>query len=396
MTGSLHSKTDRQGRQRWYGRWRKDGRQLNRFIGDKRVGKSKLGLTRPQAQRRLEAMIGEVVPAPVGGPLTVAELGERYVEAMRVRGRRESSIADVEGHLRVWLAPYFGDRDARSITTDDLEALVVDMQDGRKPGPRQKGDRRYGHACAPKTVRNVLGSLSAILNHAIRRRLGQPPLSVNPVALIWGDLPAAPKHEKRLQFLDSDESEALLAAAETPRERALYMTAFMTGARQAELLGLKWGDLDFPAGKVRIQRSYGVGGFGPTKSGKPRAVPMGDRLAGELDRLYKAQGEPGDDGLVFAGEDGRPMGRTSIWRDFKAACARARLDGRPFHSLRHTFGTRMAASGVAPRALQEFMGHSKLATTEIYLAYAPNEHEVELVNKAFGDDGVSTPLPSVS
>jgi integrase len=46
--------------------------------------------------------------------------------------------------------------------------------------------------------------------------------------------------------------------------------------------------------------------------------------------------------------------------------------GITFHSLRHTFGTRMAAAGVPMRTLQEWMGHRNLATTEIYADYAPD------------------------
>ena len=49
-----------------------------------------------------------------------------------------------------------------------------------------------------------------------------------------------------------------------------------------------------------------------------------------------------------------------------------REGGITFHSLRHTFGTRMAAAGVPMRTLQEWMGHRNLATTEIYADYAPD------------------------
>jgi integrase len=47
-------------------------------------------------------------------------------------------------------------------------------------------------------------------------------------------------------------------------------------------------------------------------------------------------------------------------------------NGITFHSLRHTFGTRVAAAGVPMRTLQEWMGHRNLATTEIYADYAPD------------------------
>ena len=54
-----------------------------------------------------------------------------------------------------------------------------------------------------------------------------------------------------------------------------------------------------------------------------------------------------------------------------------------FHDLRHTFGTRLAASGESMRTIQEFLGHADGKTTQIYTHYAPSEHEVEMVNRAF-------------
>ena len=54
-----------------------------------------------------------------------------------------------------------------------------------------------------------------------------------------------------------------------------------------------------------------------------------------------------------------------------------------FHDLRHTFGTRLAASGESMRTIQEFLGHADSKTTQIYTHYAPSEHEVEMVNRAF-------------
>jgi site-specific recombinase XerD len=54
-----------------------------------------------------------------------------------------------------------------------------------------------------------------------------------------------------------------------------------------------------------------------------------------------------------------------------------------FHDLRHTFGTQLAASGVPLRALQEFLGHEDLKTTQIYAHYSRSAWEVEMVDTAF-------------
>jgi integrase len=73
---------------------------------------------------------------------------------------------------------------------------------------------------------------------------------------------------------------------------------------------------------------------------------------------------------------------------------RAKLEeAHRFHDLRHTFGTRMAAAGVAMRTLQEWMGHRDIETTQRYADYAPSPHEAALVEAAFGDAVVDATVP---
>lgn len=61
-----------------------------------------------------------------------------------------------------------------------------------------------------------------------------------------------------------------------------------------------------------------------------------------------------------------------------------------FHDLRHTFATRLAASGQPMRTIQEFLGHADSKTTQIYAHYAPSAHEVEMVNAAFAEERAET------
>jgi integrase len=77
-----------------------------------------------------------------------------------------------------------------------------------------------------------------------------------------------------------------------------------------------------------------------------------------------------------------------VTKRFKAACRAAGVREIKFHDLRHTFATRLAASGQPQRTIQEFLGHADSKTTQIYAHYAPSEHEVQIVNDAF------TPAPA--
>jgi integrase len=109
------------------------------------------------------------------------------------------------------------------------------------------------------------------------------------------------------------------------------------------------------------------------------------RVAGELDRwrLETRWGSPDD--LVFAEPaSGEVLRRGALMRRYRRALKAAGVEtGHRFHDLRHTFGTAMAAAGVPMRTLQEWMGHRDLATTQRYADYAPNEREVEMVDRAF-------------
>jgi integrase len=84
-----------------------------------------------------------------------------------------------------------------------------------------------------------------------------------------------------------------------------------------------------------------------------------------------------------------------VTRRFKSACEDAGVRVVKFHDLRHTFATRLAASGHPLRTIQEFLGHADSKTTQIYAHYAPSAREVQMVNEAFtrasGDDDADDP-----
>ncbi len=385
--GSLYVHTDAAGRETYYGRWRRNGKQLNRCLGPKRKGK--LGLTLPQAEAELRRLIAEVKPTRSAGgdALTIAELGRRYIAELERQGRKKATLVAVESILRIWLEPFLGERDVRRLKAEDVSDLILLMEKGDRPGARQKGDRRYGKAVGVKSIRNYIGTLSALLGFAERKGW----LETNVARRI--DLPQVTRSEE-IHFLEVDEVNALVAAAQAGAyealDRALYLTAAMTGLRQGELVALRWRDVDWPAGRVRVRQNYVLGEFGTPKSKRStRSVPLADAVGGELERLFKASSRQGDDDLVFADPyTGGPLDKAAILRRYRKALKAAQLEeAHRFHDLRHTFGTRMAAATVPMRTLQEWMGHRDIETTQRYADYAPSPHEAELVAAAFAREG---------
>lgn len=152
------------------------------------------------------------------------------------------------------------------------------------------------------------------------------------------------------------------------------------------MLALRWTDIDWPAQRIRVRRSFVRGEFGTPKSKRStRSVPLADRIRAELEALFQASAYTSDEDLVFGHpHTGHPLDRSLLLKRFKRALRRAGVREVRFHDLRHTFGTRMAAAGVPIRTLQEWMGHRDYKTTLIYADYAPAANEAELVNAAFG------------
>jgi integrase len=237
-----------------------------------------------------------------------------------------------------------------------------------------------------KSVRNYIGTLSAIFRFAMHPR--RKWATSNPCEVI--DLPTASTSEE-IRFLTVAQVDALagavVAGEHQALDRALYVVAAMTGLRQGELIALRWQDVDRDARRIRVRRSHVLCEFDTPKSRRSeRSVPLSRRVASELDawRLQARWRSPDD--LVFAEPaSGEVLRRGALMRRYRRALRAAGVaSGHRFHELRHTFGTAMAAAGVPMRTLQEWMGHRDLATTQRYADYAPNEREVEMVDRAFG------------
>jgi integrase len=367
-TGQLYVVKGSRGRETWYGRWRAGERKINRRIGGKRATGTRMGLTRAQAERKLQRLIDQEPGSPIEQRVGIDDAGMMLIDHLDSLGRKRSTIDEYRSYLRVHLGPFFGDTALDKITPSRVEGFVATK-------------RREGKAT--KSILNYLGLLHSIFAFAERRGLA----SANPVASI--DKPVRSAATADIRFLDATEVDALLAAVPDdprgPTERAIYLTGAMTGLRQGELLALRWQDIDWSAGRIRVRRSFVRGEFGTPKSRRStRSVPLADEVAGQLERHFQRSQYQHDDDLVFGHpHTGDPLDRSRLLKRFKAAAKRAGLQSVRFHDLRHTFGTRMAAVGVPLRTLQEWMGHRDFKTTLIYADYQPNEHEAELVQRAF-------------
>jgi integrase len=357
----------------FYGKWRVNGRQVLRKLGPRRRPGTRDGLTRAQAEARLRELMAHTVVPTSPERLTFDEVGQRYVRHLEeVMQRKGTTIQDYRIMLRLHLGPYFGSTHIVKLDARDIDAYIA-------------AKRRGG--LAVKTITNHLNFAHGVFAFALKRGL----VTQNAVAMT--DRPQSPPTDPDIRFLDREELEALLRASVDdvlgPTDRVLWLTAAMTGLRQGELAALRWRDVDWSAGLIRVRRSYSRGQYTTPKSRRSsRAVPMADRVAGELERHFKRSAYTHDDGLVFCHpESGRPYDASKSRVRFKQALKRAGLRPLRFHDLRHTYGTRMAAAGTPLRTLQGWMGHRDYKTTEIYADFAPDPTQGALwAQRAFGDE----------
>jgi integrase len=366
-SGRIYVYTDKQDRETFYGTWYANGRRVNRRLGPKRTNTDP-GLTVTQAETELRRQMREIQPsAALNERLGVGQVAEDYVREAKRRGRKPSTCANIQSETRIHLEPFFRGKSIDAISESDVDDFLSILEEKE---------------LAPKTIRNIAATLSALCNFAKRRGWATD----NPCEAV--EPPAVPKATE-IRFLTLEEVDAMIA--HLPKgifceiEKAILLTAALTGLRKGELVALRWRDVDWPAQRIRVPRNYTRGAYGTPKSGRSRSVPMIDEIGGELDRLHQRSGWKRDDDLVFAHPaTGRVLPKANIARRMKAALEAAGLDRtHRFHDLRHTFGTRAAAMGVPLRTLQEWMGHADIQTTMIYADYAPNPHEAEMLAQAF-------------
>jgi integrase len=362
-TGHLYEKSGS-----YYGRWRAlDGRLLNRKIGKVKSLGERDGLTRGQAERAFRGMQEEENhnPRPAHGAQvpSVNEVADSLRELLELRGRRRSYRENCEYMQRVHIAPFMGERKISDVQRGDVEALTRAL---------------LKRGLAPKSVRNILGFLHGVFEHAIDERL----IRENPVRRAEKPGRKRKGANPDLQFLGVSELEAVIRAipdevvvrkpAPTrkgrrgpapppspdvlgPVLRVVILAAAMTGLRQSELLGLRWRDIDWQTQRIRVRNTYVRGehsSYGKSELSTRRSVPLPTRLAGELDNWSKRTPYNSEDDLVFAHpRKGTALDGSKVTKRFKQACVDAKIKPIRFHEYADVLVMPMWAGMSRQRAL---------------------------------------------
>ena len=206
-----------------------------------------------------------------------------------------------------------------------------------------------------------------------------------------------PKFVKNVREMYQPEDLAALFKACMEDEKVLYLFFLLTGERDKEVRHTAWPDVDFVRSCVRVTAKKQLG-FKP-KDKEEREIPVPSSLLSALREYRARQSGPNPHNLLFPTRGGKPDKKfeNKLKRIANRAglncghclskhgnkCAEGPHCGRWFlHKFRHTYATTCLESGVSIRTLQEWLGHSDLASTMIYLKYVRRKDIQQLVDNS--------------
>lgn len=275
---------------------------------------------------------------------TVADLVEHYrrIELTEASGKRTRTIAVYEQQLRQYIVPKWGSFLVGQVKTVAVEAWLKTLSG------------------APATKAKTRGVMSSLFQHARRHEWA----ITNPISLVR----QSAIRLKEPDVLTADEVFGFLEELQEPH-RAIVHVAAVTGMRRGEVFGLKWGDVDFEHGQVRVLRSIVDQTVGETKTrGSKRPLPLSVELVLTLSTWREATHYRKDEDWIFASP--QSLGKFPYWpntvlvRHVQPAADRAGITKRiGWHTFRHTLATLLQSSGAGIKVTQELLRHSSPVMT---------------------------------
>jgi len=272
-------------------------------------------------------------------PRTIAELVSHYREKeLTTEGNKSFATRTAYGiYLRNWIEPAWGQH-----LLSDVRTIAVE-------------DWLHGISLANGSKAKIRNLMSALYNHAIRYEW----VEKNPIRFVR----QSAKRERVPDVLTVDEIKALLAELDGP----YYVMAFLaavTGLRVSELLSLKWENLDFAAGEIRLTHAIvcqHVGSLKTEASSKP--VPMDAGLSAVLLDWRRDCPYNQDSDYVFGSPE--MEGKQPLWpssamsKHIRPAAKRAGITKHVrWHVFRHSFATILKGNGEDVKTVQESLRHA--------------------------------------
>ncbi len=308
--------------------------------------------------QRKNELVGGRVPTRRSETLTVDELLTSYIAQI------ENPATQKRYQLsQAVLTPIYG-----KCRITDIDSFAFD---------RFK-ELRIKNGVSPAGVNRDVALYRAAFNFAVKRRL----LLHSPLDGVT--LFNEAKHRKPPLVLSFAEEQKLLMCCDT-RLRTIVVTLLDTGMRVGiEALRLKWAHVDFVESEITVVQSKTTAGL--------RVLPMTALVKAELQKWHAATNQASD--YVFFNPQRPKTHIRSVKTAWHNALKMAGLQSRALYLCRHTFATRLAASGVSDTVIDQLLGHSRRDVLRFYTARVPEylRDAIRLLDKF---RNVKTKLPGL-
>ena len=337
-------------------RKRKDGRWEGRYtagrdpVTGKQIFKNVLGKTQAEVKEKLQKALAQAgkIDFTKTGKYTVTMWMNEWFENVAKIKVRPSSHQTYRGYIDHHITPNIGNIPLEKLTTMDLQKLYRKLMiQGRVDRVEAKQQPK---GLSAKTVRNINQVISSAMDFAVAQKI----IPENPCKAV-----ALPKVEhKEMQTIPTEQLQAFLQEAKATGVYEMYYLELATGLRRGELLGLKWTDIDWKNGIIKVRRQVArVDGQiveAPLKTKNSyRAVTISQQAI----EVLKQQKEKTNDQYVFPSPNGGPISPDSVNNMLKRVLARAGIPKVRFHDLRHTFATIALQNGVDIKTVSGMLGH---------------------------------------
>jgi integrase len=279
---------------------------------------------------------------------TVAEYAAEWIATYQGRtswGFRETTRQEYRRDLEREILPYFGRRKLTEIEPRDVKAFAAHLATKR--------------GLSAGSVRNVIAPLRAMLATAFEDGL----IRSNPSANVRLVQTATTETGEKAKAMTEAELSAVIDEIPEPH-RLFFRFLAESGTRIGEAIAVRWSDLDFERGRVRIERRWYRGSYGPPKSRYGvRSVPLSTTLLRDLWNTQKTVSGD-DDALVFTTANGERLDVSNLRRrTLKPAAQGAGVSWIGFHTFRHTCATILFRRGLNAKQVQMWLGHHSPAFT---------------------------------
>ena len=337
-------------------RKRKDGRWEGRYTAGhdpatgKQVFKNVLGKTQAEVKEKLKKALEECgrIDFTKTGQYTVGTWMDTWYENVAKIKVRASSHQTYKGYIDNHIKPNIGNIPLEKLTTMDLQKLYRKLlMKGRVERIESKEQPK---GLSAKTVRNIHQVISSAMDLAVAQKI----IIENPT-----DACGLPKVEHReMQTIPAEQLQAFLQEAKTTGVYEMYYIELATGLRRGELLGLKWQDIDWNNGIIKVRRQVArVDGEIVETPLKTKNSYRAVTISQQAIEVLKTQKAKTDDEYVFPSPNGGPISPDSVNNMLKRVLARAGIQKVRFHDLRHTFATIALQNGVDIKTVSGILGH---------------------------------------